>query len=334
MAQSKLIVLRGNDPVAIKDALLGLKKGLGATAFSDLNISTRDDNNLNFADLQSLALAIPFLSDRRLVIIERARSLLSKSELCTKFEDLFLELPESTTLVFVIEDSCSKKRGALVWENEKSYSWLTRFVLEHGSIARLINCVLPEEEDMPAWILRKAKLMEGNLRPDGARLLASYVGNDTLRAEQELDKLISYVGVQGIIGPNEVLLLTAREQEGNVFAFTDALGERNRSKAMQQFLLLTENNDVFEISGMIYRQFRLLIRTREVLDRAGREADVEQKLQLPSFVARKLYDQAQRFNMSQLIKIYQRLLEIDEGMKSGGMAGNIAYTILIAELTR
>jgi len=51
-------------------------------------------------------------------------------------------------------------------------------------------------------------------------------------------------------------------------------------------------------------------------------------------VARKLSDQARRFNMRQLLEIYDRLLKIDLDMKTGGTPGDVAYELLIADLTR
>ncbi len=37
--------------------------------------------------------------------------------------------------------------------------------------------------------------------------------------------------------------------------------------------------------------------------------------------------------MQQLLSIYRQLLAIDEGMKTGGMPGDVAYEPLIAQLT-
>ena len=126
----------------------------------------------------------------------------------------------------------------------------------------------------------------------------------------------------------------AQDQEGDIFALTDALGERNSKAAMRQFMLLMEDNDLLELTGMIHRQFRLLIQAREILDSGGKAQDIEQELGVLNFVARKLSDQARRFSLRQLLDIYDRLLKIDLDMKSGGTPGDVAYEILIAELTR
>jgi DNA polymerase-3 subunit delta len=103
---------------------------------------------------------------------------------------------------------------------------------------------------------------------------------------------------------------------------------------MQEFQLLIEKSDVMELSGMIHRQFRLLIQAREIIDEGGSVQQIEQELKVLNFVARKLYTQAQRFSLRQLLEIFSRLLNIDEGIKTGGLPGQTAYELLIADLTR
>ena len=100
-----------------------------------------------------------------------------------------------------------------------------------------------------------------------------------------------------------------------------------------QFRILSETNEMVELSGMIYRQFRLLIQAREILDEGGSSRQVEKELRVLPFVADKLTGQARRFSMKQLLDVFGRLLQIDEDMKSGGMPGEVAFELLIADLT-
>jgi len=335
-AKPTFYLLRGDDNTRIKEVIAGFQAGLGDPSMADLNTTRHEGESLSFETLQADALTMPFLADRRLIIVENARAFLSKmakdrAQTCL---DLFGSLPETTALVMVVEDQQAKKRGERYWEHGKTYAWLTDWMREHNDRTLLIDCALPDEEDMPSWILRKAKELGGGFKPDAARLLASYVGNNTMRAQNEVMKLITYVGERQVVEEADVSLLTAQEQEGNIFTLTDALGERNSKAAMQQFMLLMEDNDLLELTGMIHRQFRLLIQAREILDGGGKAQDIERELKVLGFVSRKLADQARRFSMRQLLEIYDRLLKIDVDMKTGGTPGDVAYELLIADMTR
>lgn len=335
-SKPSLYLLRGDDNARIKEILAGFQAGLGDPSMADLNTIRLNGEMLSFEALQADALTIPFLADRRLIIVENARTMLAKAGKDSPqiFLDLFAALPESTALVMVVDDQVSKRRGERNWENQKSYAWVTKWIEENGEKGIIIDCLLPVDEDMPAWILRKAKELGGAFRPDAAHLLASYIGNNTLQAGHEIEKLITYVGKSGVVEPDDVTLLTAHEQEGSIFALTDALGERNAVKAMQEFQLLTEKSDVIELSGMIHRQFRMLIQAREIVDEGGSVQQIEKEMKVLNFIARKLYTQAQRFSLRQLLDIFSRLLDIDKGIKTGGMPGQTAYELLIADLTR
>jgi DNA polymerase-3 subunit delta len=335
-AKPTFYLLRGDDSTRIKEVISGFQAGLGDPSMADLNTTRQDGASLGFETLQADALTMPFLAERRLIIVENARAFLSKmaKDRVQTCLDLFENLPETTALVMLVEDQQAKKRGERYWEHGKTYAWLTDWMREHNDQALLIDCALPDEEDMPSWILRKAKELGGGFKPDAARLLASYVGNNTMRAQNEVIKLITYVGERQVVEEADVSLLTAQDQEGNIFTLTDALGERNSKSAMQQFMLLMEDNDLLELTGMIHRQFRLLIQAREILDAGGKAQDIEKELQVLGFVARKLSDQARRFSIPQLLEIYNRLLKIDLDMKTGGTPGDVAYELLIADLTR
>lgn len=335
-AKPTFYLLRGDDNTRIKEVIAGFQAGLGDPSMAGLNTTRHDGETLSYETLQADALTMPFLADRRLIIVGNARAFLSKmaKDRTQNCLDLLGNLPETTALVMMVEDQQAKKRGERFWEHGKAYAWLTDWMRDHNDLALLVDCALPDEEDMPSWILRKAKELGGGFKPDAARLLASYVGNNTLRAQNEMEKLITYVGDRQVVEEADVSLLTAQEQEGDIFALTDALGERNGKAAIKQFLLLLEHNDLLELTGMIHRQFRLLIQAREILDVGGKPQDIERELGVLGFVARKLSDQARRFNMRQLLEIYDRLLKIDLDMKTGGTPGDVAYELLIADLTR
>jgi DNA polymerase-3 subunit delta len=84
---------------------------------------------------------------------------------------------------------------------------------------------------------------------------------------------------------------------------------------------------------MIIRQFRLILQAREILDGGGSERDVAAQLHTQYFVANKVSAQSMKFDLQALEAIYQQLLEIDIGEKTGGMPGEIAVDLLIARLT-
>ena len=97
---------------------------------------------------------------------------------------------------------------------------------------------------------------------------------------------------------------------------------------------LLEDQDPFALLPLIYRQFRLLIQAREVLDAGGNKSDLMKYPDFRSdFVAGKAIEQARNFTMAQLEAIYRYLLDTDHGIKTGRVNESLALDLLVAGLS-
>lgn len=161
MSQEKPIVyiLRGDDSTRIEMLIARFKAELGDPSMASLNTSVLDGTTATIEDIRSAAFAMPFLTERRLVILSDALARIEskKSEEVLKFIDLLNGLPGSTALVLVVEDKQSYRRGEVNWEKLTAKHWLMKWVREAGSRAWVEDCAMPLAREMPGWIMRKAK---------------------------------------------------------------------------------------------------------------------------------------------------------------------------------
>lgn len=100
-------VLRGDDHQAIKTHLANFYANLGDASLAEMNTTRLDGKTAGLSELLSAAMALPFLTERRLVILEDALHAYSgrgKQELREKFIDLLEGLPASTALVLIVVD--------------------------------------------------------------------------------------------------------------------------------------------------------------------------------------------------------------------------------------
>jgi DNA polymerase-3 subunit delta len=329
-------VLRGDDRQAIETHLATFYASLGDANTAEMNTTRLDGKVTGSNELESAALALPFLAERRLVIVEDALQPYlgrGKQGLRTKFLALLDGLPSSTALVLVVSDQqkYSPREGS-VWETLNSGHWFVKWAKSAGGRVMIIDCPLPSEGSMPSWISKKAVDLGGEFTKDAALILRDYIGNNTQQALQEIHKLLAYVNYQRPVTGEDVELLTVCDRQSDIFALVDAIGNRDGQTALELMHILLEEMDFIPLFGMVVRQFRLLIQAREILDSGGTETDLIKDLGLPAFVARKINDQAQRFDLPALEAIYHHLLEIDLGEKTGRMPGEIALDMLIARL--
>ena len=102
-ADGKISILRGMT-CPDQELIARAKAGLGDESMADLNTATLDGEAASRTSWPAI-MAIPFLTERRLVILERAGiPQPPKEEERPKVLALLEEMPESTLLLFIIED--------------------------------------------------------------------------------------------------------------------------------------------------------------------------------------------------------------------------------------
>ena len=314
-------ILYGEDEFAIAQAVASFEEKMGEETTAALNASRFDGRMLSLDELNSAANALPFLSDRRLVLVTGVTARINTPSLQNRFKQILDGLPPTTRLILV--------EHKILKENH----WLLKWAQGAGSRAFVRAFPAKKGGAMARWVQEQARAAGGQITPPAAALLASLVGEDARLAYQEVQKLLAYTNYRRPVDVEDVENLTAFVGEGDIFALVDALGNRDARRASGTLQRILEVQDVLPVFGMVVRQFRLLLLAREVLDAGGNEGDVTRELKIHPFVAGKVTAQTRHFKMGELERVYHHLLDLDEAMKTGKMAGDLALDTLVAELT-
>src|SRR5262245_16629797 len=192
-----IYLLYGPDEFSRSEVLAALKAALPPD-LADLNMSQFDGRRLKFDALVSACEALPFLAERRLVVVND----LLKHQKAGKERDAtraYLDrLPSTCDLVFV-ENEDVDKRNALFTYIKKAGN-AQEFQPRKGA-------------DLQRWLLERARLLDVRLEGQAAQRLIDYAGGQSRLLVNELAKLASYVGRGGRIGIDTVELLVNDGQE-------------------------------------------------------------------------------------------------------------------------
>jgi DNA polymerase-3 subunit delta len=324
MAESpSVILLHGNDEFAIASHIAKLCAGLGDPSTADLNIARFDGRaGLDFEALNTAVNAAPFLAPRRVMVLDHPIAAFASAPARKKFLELLDKAQPSTSIALV------------EYEELKREHWLLKWAINAGARAGVHVYNMPKRWEMPRWIEAEAKKQGGKIDPDAAARLSEMVGEDTRIAAQELTKLLTYVNFERPIRLLDVEKVSIVSAQGSVFELVDALGQNDGRKAQRVLHQLLEDEEAFELWGMVIRQFRLLLQAREMLDERAAVPEIQKALGLHEFVAQKVCNQAGRFSMPALESIYHKLLEIDEGAKTSQVPLDLALDTLIIQLMR
>jgi DNA polymerase-3 subunit delta len=321
---ANLHFLFGNDEFAISRKLKEFESDFTDPTSADMNTARLDTRSMSEDDLNNAVNAIPFLAKQRLVLLANPSAKYNNPSARKKFFEFIEKAPETTRLVMYES----------VEPRDADKHWLVKWAEKNSKLIQTKAFMLPRLKDMTGWIVNETKNQGGQIEPRAAEMLKDMVGVDTRQAGMEISKLLAYVNWARPITSQDVETVSIVTAQQSVFDFVDALSNGNGKSAQRLLHRLLETEDSFALWGMVIRQFRLLIQTREILDGRGNQNDVARVLGVHPFVAEKTTQQATRFSIESLESIYRKLLRIDEGVKTSQLTLDLAMDTLVVELTR
>lgn len=319
MSHTTLLYLYGSDEFAIARRLEEIQDRWDKDGMNTVRLDTRTASR---EELNRAVNAMPFLGEKRLVFIANPFYCSKEAKEREQFIAFLQNAPASTMVVIheVVENRDIKKH------------WLVKRA-EKGDL-RSEACIQPRAWDMPGWIVKEAQRQKGAIEPAAATVLAEMVGEDTRSAAQEITKLLIHAGGGHPITVAEVQAVSIVSAQGNVFDLVDAMASGRGREAQAMLHRLLEDEDALALWGMVIRQFRLLLLAREVIEARGSVLDAQTSIHEAAYSIQKAYEQAKRYQMATLEKIYHRLLEMDEAAKTSQVPLDLALDTLIVELSQ
>lgn len=243
---------------------------------------------------------LPFLSDRRLVVVRDADSFLAV-EAHRDALMRYLESPSPTGVLL------------LVGERLDSRLKLTKTIAAVGEVCK---CEKDRGFRIIAWVGERAAARGKRLDAEAAAALVELVGTDLARLDNEIEKLSLYAGAAPAITPDHVLDLVGLQREEKVFAITDAIADGEAGRAMQAWeqTLATDRAAPARAIGGLAWGFRRLIEAKEMtlrgvpIDAAARKFWTDPQ---------RLRSRLDRWSLEGLRRGLDALLEADLAIKTG-----------------
>lgn len=188
----------------------------------------------------------------------------------------------------------------------------------------LLDCPLPKEREMPAWLADRARERGLALEPQAAQALADAVGTETAVAARELDKLALLAHADGRPSPVPVDAALVEEALGparaaGAFQLEDALLAGRAPEALEalgRHLAGSDSGVPLMLLGRIASVVRRLSLAAGVVGRGGGDREVQEALGGHPFVAQK-YAQAARRVGARAERALAACVVADGMLKSG-----------------
>lgn len=295
----------------------GLKRNLKEAIVGDdtMNYLYLEGREADPVRIMDMADTLPFFAEKRLIVVENS-GLFKKD--AGKLPDYLDTMPDTTCLVFVEETADKRNR-------------LFKKVQARGYVA---ECLRQTEAELMRWVAR-------GLAQSGKKVTAATVkeflgrtGEDMETIRQELEKLIGYTGDRDVVTAADVEAVTTTQISGKIFEMIDAISMKNRKKTMSLYYdLMVLRESSMRIISLIARQFRAILKIREMREKGISKREIMEKTGYWSSLVDKYQRQAGRFSTEELERNIRMCVEADEAIKKGNLTDSLAAEMLIITFT-
>jgi len=313
-----LIFLYGEDTFRSKQKLHEIIQEYKKIHKSGLNLVTIDYQSAGgFEDLKRELETVSMFKEKKLIILKGAL-------LSPEFEKPLLDYKENllkdkaNTIVFFEDGKADSRKSFFKFleKNSKSQEFKPLSGLQLLSFAK-----------------REFQKYGIKIKKEALKQLVIFCGNDLWRLSNEIIKLAAFkIKEKGQeIGLKDVEQMVNSEIEGDIFKTIDAIARKNKKQALGLLHSHLEDGDSAPyLLSMINFQFRNLLLIKDLLEKRTQYHLISQKAGLHPFVVRKSYELCQRFTLSEIKKIYQRIFQADLNIKTGKTEPQTALDMLIS----
>ena len=299
-----VLLFEGEEEHMKQTALAALRKMLLPEGMEELNETVLDAPETD--QLIAASETIPFMADRRLVIVRDHPALLGRSEGDDKLTGYLASVPSSTVLLFY----CSKKPDG----RKKLYT----------AVKKLNGIVVfspLKDRELTTFVTSAFRNLGKECDERTADFLIFTCGSDTALLMTEISKIASHDPGSSAVHPDEVRALATPSTECTVFQMVDALvsGQHDRAFRLMRNQLLNGTDRLYMLS-MLLRQFRLMQHIRIMQYEKCSRDTIRANLGVPPFAVEQYTRQAALYTNAQIKQAVRLCLDTEYAVKSGRMS--------------
>lgn len=310
-----VIFLYGSDSFRSKQKLEEIINHYQETKKSGLNLLYTDAGQKEYEDFHDNFKISSMFAEKKLIILKNVFSNKSFQEsLLEKIKSL-----ESLSDIIVIYESDKTDERTKLFKALKKECKSQEFELLDGRNLKL-------------WAQKELEKNNQKINIDALDLLLSFVGNDLWKLSQEIKKLSDFKG-GSVIRKEDIESLVKPRIEVDIFKTIDALAAKNKAQALDllQKHVDAGDNPLYLLSMIVY-QFRNMLVVKELAAKGLMYASIVKGSGLHPFVVKKNYFACNNFSFQELQTIYEKIFEIDSGIKRGAIEPETALQMLVAQI--
>lgn len=320
---SPVYLIYGDEDYLQEMLVNALKEKLVNSDIGAFNFDEIDTEKITTGEIISIANTLPVFADKRLVVVKNPGFLMAAKkdgdEPNKGSDEILLNYLKdplvSTCLVFWVKGSVDKRKKTV------------KAIEKAGNIVQIDHL---KGTDIGVWLNEEARVLGKKLENKAIEYIVLHGGTELRILQNELKKLVLYAGDENTITLKMVEMLLTKTSEANIFALVDSIGLKKGETALMEIRnLLSAGEPAVRILFMIARQFRMILRAKDLERNGSTEKQITEELSIHPFVTGKILRQAKNFSFIELEDSLRYILECDMAIKTGSQPGKSLEDLVI-----
>ncbi len=313
----------GLDEEFIKDGINIIVKREVPEELKELNLIKIDGMKTSFDEIMNACETMPFMGEKKVVIVYRASFLQDKSDsagtkIYNDIKNYISNLPPYTILImyYLLNDKRDRPN-----KNRK----LT-------TIGKYLPIVHFDKLKKDKYLKKVSDIFKGKGKQIGRAELVYFcdkVQNNFDIIKREADKLISYCDGRDI-KKDDINLLISNSNDEDIFDLVELIAIRKIDKAIDIMKeILYKSDQHMLIISAIQKHFLRLYEIKLKIINGKKVEDFMVEYRLPQFVCEKLVSQTNRFTEKQLSELIKLCVKTETKLKATGIDKSMEMEFLL-----
>lgn len=278
-----------------------------------MNLAIYEGKGTNPLEVIDMAETMPFLSERRVLLLENTGFFKSSQEALAAY---MKEIPDFTYFVFVEKEVDKKTRMYKAVKNQG-------YVAEFGQ---------QDEQTLCKWIAGKVKKEQKNMDRSVVYYFVRRVGSDMETLEKEFEKLACYTMQRDVITKEDVDVVTIRQLENRVFDMFGLMADRRQQETLALYHdLLSLKEQPLGILALLGKQFDALLQIKNLKEKGFYSRSVADQLKMNPYRVEKSWKQCDRFCLKDLKQALSDCVQTEADIKNGLITDRIGVELLLIQ---
>ncbi|MBB6624280.1 DNA polymerase III subunit delta [Clostridium gasigenes] len=303
----------GLDEQLIKEGIELIKSKVVEPGFEDLNYIKLDGSTTTFDEIMNACETIPFMGEKKVVLVYRANFLKDKTDSTDKktygeMSTYLKDMPSYTVLIMYY-----------LFNDKRETPKKNRKLITLGKNCKIVHSEKLKKDKYYKKVEEVFKNQGKEIGKNELRYFSEKVQNNFDIIKREVDKLINYTYGREI-QKNDIDKLIPNKSEDDIFDLVDFIAQKKIENAidlMDELLFKADQHMLIIVS--IENHFKRLYEVKVLMLNGKKLDQIVSYLKLHPYVCEKTMAQCNRFSIKQLQQLMKICLETERKIKSSSI---------------